>query len=55
MVGKRVHWEVCRKFGVDVNKNWYEHEPEAVIENNQCKILWDFESSNRSCDQGTKT
>ena len=43
MVGKRVHWEVCRKFGVHVNKNWYEHEPEAVIENNQCKILWDFE------------
>ena len=42
MVGKRVHWEVCRKFGVHVSKNWYEHEPEAVIENNQCKILWDL-------------
>ena len=32
-----------RKFDVHVSKNWYEHEPEAVIENNQCKILWDFE------------
>ena len=34
---------MCRKFGVHVSKNWYEHEPEVVIENNQCKILWDFE------------
>ena len=43
MVGERVHWEVCRKFDIRVNNNWYEDEPEAVIENNQCKILWDFE------------
>ena len=21
---------------------WYEHQPEAVIENDSCKILWDF-------------
>ena len=34
---------MCRKFGVHVNKNWYEHEPEAVIKSNQCKILWEFE------------
>ena len=43
MVGKPVHWEVCRKSGVHVSKNWYGHEAEAVIENNKCKILWDCE------------
>ena len=35
------------KFGKNLvyhlSKNWYEHEPEVVTENNKCKILWDFE------------
>ena len=38
-----MHWEVCKKFCAHASKNWHEHEPEAVVENNQCKILWDFE------------
>ena len=21
---------------------WYEHQPESVVENENCKILWDF-------------
>ena len=21
---------------------WYEHEPDSVMENDKCKILWDF-------------
>ena len=25
-----------------LNQKWYEHQPEAVIENDSCKILWDF-------------
>ena len=41
-VGKRIHWEVCRKIGIDVKPNWYEHQPEAVQENERYKILWDF-------------
>ena len=25
-----------------LNQKWYEHQPEAVIENDSCKILWGF-------------
>ena len=41
-VGRRVHWNVCKKYGIVVNDNWYQHEPVSVIENDKCKILWDF-------------
>ena len=43
-VAKAFHWEVCKKNGLvrtHVEK-WYEHEPESVMENEKCKILWDF-------------
>ena len=39
MVGKRIHWEICRKYQIKVKDKWYEHEPEAVIETEKCKIL----------------
>ena len=42
-VGKKVHWEVSKRCGFDVNEKWYEHEPDAVSENNDFHILWDFE------------
>ena len=42
MVGKRIHWEICKKYQVKVKDKWYEHEPEGVIETEKCKILWDF-------------
>ena len=41
-VGKRIHWEVCKRYGIKVTAKWYEHKPEAVVENDQCKVLWDF-------------
>ena len=41
-VGRRIHWEICRANGIHVKSNWYEHQPEVVIENDSCKILWDF-------------
>ena len=41
-VGRRIHWEICRANGIHVRSKWYEHQPEAVIENDSCKILWDF-------------
>ena len=28
--------------GIHVKSKWYEHQPQAVIENGSCKILWDF-------------
>ena len=41
-VGRRVHWDVCKKYGIEVNDKWYQHEPGPVIENDRCKILWNF-------------
>ena len=26
----------------EAGDKWYEHEPESVLENEDCKILWDF-------------
>ena len=40
--GTKIHWEICKKYDIEVNKNWFEHKPEKVTENNYCKILWDF-------------
>ena len=37
-----LHWNLCRKFGIDVAEKWYQHEPEGVVENERVKILWDF-------------
>ena len=41
-VAKAVHWELCKKNGLDHVDKWYDHEPESVMENEKCKILWDF-------------
>ena len=41
-LGKRIHWEICRKYGMKVAEKWYEHQPKAVEENEKYKILWDF-------------
>ena len=38
----KIHWEICRKYGIEVKEKCYEHKPEVVIENDKCKILWDF-------------
>ena len=40
--GIKIHWKICRKYGIEVKEKWYEHEPEVVMENEKCKILWDF-------------
>ena len=25
-MGRKIHWEICRKIGFDVNEKWYKHE-----------------------------
>ena len=37
-VGRKIHWEVCRKIGFDVNEKCYKHEPEKVVENDSWKM-----------------
>ena len=39
-VGRKMHWEVCRKIGIDVNEKLYKHEPQKVRKNDSWKILW---------------
>ena len=38
-VARRVHWEVCRMYGIEVKDKWYEHDTAPVTENERCKIL----------------
>ena len=41
-LGKIVHWKFARKCNFAAGDKWYEHEPESVLENEDYKILWDF-------------
>ena len=38
---RKIHWQVRRKIGFDVNENWYKYVPEKVVEKNPWKLLWD--------------
>ena len=40
--GKAVHWKVVRKCNFEAGGKWYEHEPETALENEDYKILCDF-------------
>ena len=36
-----VHWELCSKYGFELEKHWYEHRTERVMKNKDTKILQD--------------
>ena len=43
MVGRVLHWHLCKYFKLSVSANsWYEHHPLPVTENGDAKLLWDF-------------
>ena len=42
-VAKKVHWDFCKKNGLE----WYEHVLEGAVENEEVKLLWD---NNVQCD-----
>ena len=46
-VAKKIHWELCKKNGLEHKEKWYEHNPEGVQENEGVKLLWDM---NIQCD-----
>ena len=48
-IGRRIHWEVSRKYNVRVSEKWYEH----LAENEQVKVLWDFNIQNDHVCFGT--
>ena len=37
-----VHWTLCCKHDLSRNEKWYDHQPDGVVENERCKILWDM-------------
>ena len=41
-IGRLIYWEICGANGIHVISEWYGHQPEAVIENDSCKILCDL-------------
>ena len=46
-VAKKIHWDLCKKNGLEHTERWYEHVPEGAIENEEVKVLWDI---NIQCD-----
>ena len=41
-VAQAIHWNLCKKFNLQCKETWHDHSPEAVMENYQVKLLWDF-------------
>ena len=41
-LGKIIHWKLARKCNFEAGDQWYEHEPESVLENEDYKMMWDF-------------
>ena len=41
-MGRRVHWELCRKYGIECAGRWYEHVPNSVTtdKDDQVVIYW---------------
>ena len=46
-VAKKVHWDFCKKNGLEHTEKWYEHVPEGLVENEEVNVLWDI---NVQCD-----
>ena len=30
---RKIRWEICRKYGIEVEEKWCEHRPEVIMEN----------------------
>ena len=37
-----LHWNLCKKYHLPASKNWWEHNVEKVLQNEEINILWDF-------------
>ena len=46
-VAKKVHWDFCKKNGLEHMEKWYQHVPEGVVGNEEVIVLWDI---NGQCD-----
>ena len=41
-VAKKIDWLLWKKFYLECNDKRYEHVPDSVLENEGCKVLWNF-------------
>ena len=41
-IARLIHWKLCCKYDMSRGEKWYEHQPEGVVENEKCTILWDM-------------
>ena len=41
-VATAVHWCLSKKYGLHHSEKWYHHRAEAVCENDDAKLYWDF-------------
>ena len=41
-IGLYLHWSICKNYNIDVVKNWYNHEPSAVVSNDMVTVMWDM-------------
>ena len=41
-VARRVHWELCKKHGLESSDRWYEHTHADVVENDEAELYWDL-------------
>ena len=41
-VALRVPWEMCRKYGIEFNDKWYDHQPLPTAESGEVRITWDM-------------
>ena len=41
LVATRIHWELCKKYNIDVSKVWYDHvPPPSCISNAGVELIW---------------
>ena len=43
LVGKVIHWKLCKKLKFDHTKKWYIYIPAYILKNNTHKLKWNFE------------
>ena len=41
-VASAVHWSMCKNYNIPCSDKWYTHQADKVAENDEVKILWDF-------------
>ena len=39
-VAKKVHWDLCKKNGLEHTEKWYEQVTDGAVENEEVKVLW---------------